>query len=212
MKHLAFGFSLTLLFSSSLSAQDGPETVIRGTKEFRRSVLASGLRGPWEVTWGPDNMLWVTERLGKRITRIDPATGKKSVAITIDEVSAPGAQDGVLGMALHPDLLKGKGADYVYVGYTYVDIHRPLSRMVLNASEAYQHLYGKIVRLTYHPANGTLSDPVDLITGLPEGNDHNSGRLKIGPDRKLYFTVGDGGHDQLGNSLATPDRGAASSQ
>ena len=33
-------------------------------------------------------MLWVTERTGKKITRIDPATGKISVAI-IDEVSAP---------------------------------------------------------------------------------------------------------------------------
>ncbi len=104
-------------------------------------------------------MLWVTERTGKKITRIDPATGKISVAISIDEVSAPGSQDGLLGMALHPDLLKGTGNDYVYVGYTYVDTHRPLNPAVFNASEAYQHLYGKIVRLTYHPASGKLSDP-----------------------------------------------------
>jgi PQQ-dependent dehydrogenase (s-GDH family) len=199
MKRAAFGLSLTLLLSLNLSAQDGPETVVRGPKQFRRTVIASGLGNPWEVTWGPDNMLWVTERTGKRITRIDPTTGKISVAITIGEVSAPGGQDGLLGMALHPDLLKGAGNDYVYVGYTYVDTHRPLNPAVFNGSEAYRRLYGKIVRLNYHPGDHTLSDPVDLIAGLPVGNDHVSGRLKIGPDLKLYYTIGDQGHDQLGN-------------
>src|SRR5947209_19886750 len=104
-----------------ISAQDGPDSVTRGMKQFDKKVIVSGLAGPWELTWGPDNMLWVTERTGKRVTRINPAGGDRSVAVTIDEVSAPGGQDGLLGMALHPDLLKGKSNDYVYVVYTYVD-------------------------------------------------------------------------------------------
>src|SRR5205823_10071230 len=106
----------SLMFVGLALAQDGPESVLRGTKQFRKSVLVSGLAGPWELTWGPDNMLWVTERTGKRVTRIDPFTGERSIAITIDEVSAPGSQDGLLGMALHPELLKGN--NYVYVAYT----------------------------------------------------------------------------------------------
>ena len=73
----------------SLIAQDGPETVVRGTKQFRQSEVVTGLAGPFEVTWGPDNMLWVTERTGKRITRVNPTTGEKKVAVTIDEVLAP---------------------------------------------------------------------------------------------------------------------------
>jgi PQQ-dependent dehydrogenase (s-GDH family) len=180
-------------------SQDGPESVLKGTKQFRKNVLASGLSGPWELAWGPDNMLWVTERTGKRITRIDPATGKSSVAITIDEVSAPGGQDGLLGMALHPELLKGTGHDYVYVGYTYVDRKKGPNPSVSDAASPYRFLYGKIIRLTYDKTKGTLSKPVDLVVGLPAGNDHVAGRLKFGPDRKLYFTVGDGGHNQLGN-------------
>ena len=55
------------------------------------------------------------------------------------------------------------------------------------------------MRLTYDEAAGTLSDPVELISGMPASNDHNSGRMKIGPDGKLYYTIGDGGNDQLGN-------------
>ena len=34
-------------------------------------------------------------------------------------MSAPGGQDGLLGLALHPELLKGTGNDYVYTAYTY---------------------------------------------------------------------------------------------
>src|SRR5215471_7554154 len=114
-------FLLPIVLPGLVYAQDSPDTVIRGTKQFRKSVLVSGLAGPWEVTWGPDGMLWVTERSGKRVTRIDPANGNKSTALTISEVSAPGGQDGLLGMALHPELLKGTGNDYVYVAYTYSD-------------------------------------------------------------------------------------------
>ena len=96
-------------------AQDAPDSVLRGTKQFSRRVVTSGLAGPWELTWGPDSKLWVTERTGKRVVRVDPTSGERSVAITIDEVSAPGGQDGLLGMALHPELLKGTGNDFVYV-------------------------------------------------------------------------------------------------
>ena len=190
---------IVILFFGTVAAQDGPDSVLRETKHFRRNVLVSGLAGPWELTWGPDNMLWVTERTGKRITRIDPVSGKRSVAITINEVSAPGGQDGLLGMALHPELLQGTGNDYVYAVYTYKDESKGANTAFPDARSPYRYLYGKIVRLTYTKADGMLSKPVDVITGLPAGNDHVAGRLKIGPDRKLYFTVGDQGHNQLGN-------------
>src|ERR1700753_241831 len=114
-------FSISTLFFAMAWAQDSPDSVLRESKRFRKSVVVSGLAGQWELTWGPDDMLWVTERTGKRITRVDPSNGKLSVAITIDEVLAPGGQDGLLGMALDPGLLKGAGNNYVYAAYTYAD-------------------------------------------------------------------------------------------
>jgi PQQ-dependent dehydrogenase (s-GDH family) len=172
---------------------------MRGTKVFDRRVVVSGLENPWEVTWGPDRQLWVTERTGKRVTRIDPATGVRSVALRIDEVSAPGGQDGLLGMALDPELLKNRGHDFVYVAYTYVDKAKGKVPHVTDPDSPYLHLYLKVVRLTYRASEARLTDPVDVLTGLPAGNDHVAGRLKIGPDGKLYLTIGDQGHNQLGN-------------
>ncbi len=180
-------------------AQDGPESVTRGTKRFDKRILISGLAGPWELTWGPDNMLWVTERTGKQVARIDPKTGNRTVAITLDEVSAPGGQDGLLGMALHPELLKSTGSDYVYVAYTYVDKEKGPDPTVADPASPHRFLYGKIVRLTYNAADQKLSQPVTLLQGLPAGDDHVGGRLKFGPDKKLYFTIGDQGHNQFGN-------------
>ena len=176
----------------SLIAQDGPETVVRGTKQFRQSEVVTGLAGPFEVTWGPDNMLWVTERTGKRITRVNPATGEKKVAVTIDEVLAPGGQDGLMGLALDLD------NSVVYTAYTYTDKSLPPHETRAPTSP-YRFLYTKIVRLTYDRAKETLSNPVTLVAALPAGNDHQAGRMKIGPDRKLYHTIGDQGNDQLGN-------------
>ena len=73
-------------------------------------VVAGALGNPWEITWGPDGYLWVTERSAFRVTRINPADGSKHVALTLDDAYQSVDQDGLLGLALHPDLLKGRAA------------------------------------------------------------------------------------------------------
>src|SRR5688572_29268748 len=93
--------------SEAATKAAGPASAVDGTLPFEMTVLTTGLRGPWEITWGPDDFLWVTERIGKRIVRINPADGSKATAIQIDEVEVPGGQDGLLGLALHPELGKG---------------------------------------------------------------------------------------------------------
>jgi PQQ-dependent dehydrogenase (s-GDH family) len=194
------GVLLALVASPSLvHAQGTPDSAVTGTKQFEMKELTNGFEGPWEITWGPDDWLWVTERVGGKITRVNPADGTKQVAIDIEEVSAPGGQDGLLGMALDPGLLQDTGNDYVYAAYTYVDKELPSHEWVKDPFSPYANLFAKIVRLSYDKASGTLSDPQVIIAGMPGQNDHNSGRLKFGPDGKLYYTIGDGGKGQLGN-------------
>lgn len=188
-----------LVLSALVLAQQGPESVARGTGRFAKTVVTSGLSSPWELAWGPDGMLWATERSGKRVTRVDPATGERRVAVTIEEAAAPGGQQGVLGMALHPELLQGTGNDVVYVAYTYVDRGRDPDPRVTDPDSPHRFLYSKIVRLRYDAPSGTLSDPVDIIAGLPASNDHNGMRLAIARDGRLHLTIGDMGNNQFGN-------------
>jgi len=195
---LTAAIALGLLTSSR--AQDYEADVLRGSKKFSKRVVVSGLQHPWEVEWGPDRMLWTTERNGKRVVRVDPESGKQYEAAVIEEVSVPGAQDGLLGLTFHPDLLQGKDRDYVYVSYTYDDRELGADPDAVFAAPGYRYLYMKVVRFTYDAKSEKLIDPRDVITGLPAGNDHNAGRLKFGPDAKLYLTLGDQGHNQLGNN------------
>ena len=89
-------------------------------------------------------------------------------------------------MALHPDLLKRAPATIMCTSDMHtsirIDISIPPSSMT---GEAYQHLYGKIVRLTSASScERQAIRSVDLITGLPVGNNHVSGKgSRIGPTR-----------------------------
>ena len=105
MHRFAVAVAWLVAMSIPTLSQDLPSSVVAGKLQFDEKVLVQDLEGPWEITWGPDNFLWVTERTAGRIIRIDPKTGSKSTAIQLPEVSAPGGQDGLLGLALHPDLL-----------------------------------------------------------------------------------------------------------
>jgi PQQ-dependent dehydrogenase (s-GDH family) len=130
----------------------------------------------------------VTERTAGRVTQVDPGTGAKTTILTIEEVLATeGEQDGLLGMAFHPDVLKGGDHPYVYLSYTYDG-----GEDTATAPDRRQRL----VRYTFDDETNTLVEPMTLLQGLPASDDHNSGRLVLGPDRKLYYTIGDRGNNQ----------------
>jgi PQQ-dependent dehydrogenase (s-GDH family) len=188
--------AVLVLVSVGLGGCGEPEESAEAILEpsFTSRVVTSDLDNPWEVTWGPDDHLWVTERVGRRILRVDPENGNQIVAVRVDGVYQAVSQDGVLGMALHPELLGGTGNDYVYVGYTYDSEPGP---------DAFPR--NAIRRYTYDSETETLGDLQDLITGLPAHDDHVGGRLAYGPDDKLYFTVGDQGSN-WGRNQCNPNR------
>ena len=49
----------------------------------------------------------------ERITRVNPASGSRAVAVAIADAFQDSDHQGVLGMALHPNLLRQTGEDFV---------------------------------------------------------------------------------------------------
>ena len=166
--------------SISVNAAHGDKVVT--SEPFEGKVVTDGLEFPWEMVWGPNKQLWVTERTGKNIRRINPETGESKILYTFNNAFVGPQHEGVLGLALSPEFLSGKGKNYVYTAYTYKN----------DKDEE----FARIVRLTYDKKSDKLTNETVILDKLPGSSDHNSGRLIFGPDKKLYYTIGDQGHNQ----------------
>jgi PQQ-dependent dehydrogenase (s-GDH family) len=180
---------LVVAATAAVSSRQNPRgTTTPGGETFASRVVAANLGNPWEVTWGPDGHLWITERTAFRVTRVNPADGSRRVALTLDDVYQTSVQDGLMGMALHPDLLKSRGRDWVFLVSTYdADAGSGVTRRL------------RVRRYTYDPAAQTLGSPVAVIDNLPAHDDHGGGRILVGPDGKLYLSRGDQGSNWLAN-------------
>jgi PQQ-dependent dehydrogenase (s-GDH family) len=215
-------FGLCAIFLSiAMQAQIGSGS--RMNEIFKKIDLvpsASGLNDPWEVTYGPDDSLWITESKGYKVYKMDPTTGVKRTVLDISQKSTwlgttpasdsvfnlqfvfspSNPQGGLAGLAIHPDFMNViTPKKYVYVSY----IRSYLSTSGGNGGVFYQN---RIVRFTYNPLNGKLASPVSLCDTLPGSSDHNSQRMIIAPVSGVYYLFyaqGDMGAGQFGNASRT---------
>lgn len=216
---------ILLLAASSLHAQVIDSTSIL----FDIDTVAKNLGYPWELTYGPDDSLWITEARGYRVLRVSSGrTGtEKNVApqqilkvplgsgeINFNRSSNRWPQGGMQGLAIHPDFMTDPSKRWVYLSYVYKKLTCPSSNNPC-------YFRTKIVRCQFYfaadagnptaiPKKDTLIILDTVISNLPGSNDHNSGRLTIGPapegvdgKYKLYYTIGDMGAGQFNNVSRT---------
>jgi PQQ-dependent dehydrogenase (s-GDH family) len=183
---------------------------------FAVRVLARQLSDPWEVTYGPDNALWLTEAKGYRVSRLDPKTGAKTVVLDLhqqrefpryDKVpdavdgGKPWPQGGLMGMALHPQLLQGKPYVYLVYLYRFAGARQPGKGGAPNYGGLF--FTTRLVRYEYQPQEQKLTNPVTLCDTIPGSSDHNGGRLLIAPvagKDYLFYGIGDLGAGQFDNA------------
>jgi aldose sugar dehydrogenase len=192
MKNLiTFLLGTCFLLPAGVSGQGEP---------FSKSIIntksASPFRlgHPFEIIYGPDDHLYITEKIG-RVIRVDPVTGIRQILLNMINngvyvtVSRSGGgptphatsigQDGMMGMALHPNF---PATDSIFIAYTSAPGSLRISRFKYN-----------------NTATPTLSNETVLISGIPANNDHSSGRLIIGGDGMMYYSCGDRGANQFAN-------------
>ena len=135
---------------------------------------------------GGDGSIFVTEQSG-RILRFpnDQQAVRAEVFLDItDRISERNNEEGLLGLAFHPDYEKN-GHFYVY--YSAAGPRRSVLSRFEVASESFARA-------------DRASELVIIEVPQPYGN-HNGGQLAFGPDGYLYVGLGDGGAggDPLGN-------------
>lgn len=182
IKHIYLMALLSILILGCSSDDDATNPTTEAGLSSR--TVISNLSIPWELQWGPDDFLWVTERNG-RISRINPESGEQFIIADLGSIIEQIGESGLLGFALHPEFNTNP---FVYLVYTY-----------RNGSGFYERL----VRYAY--LNSTLVNETVLLDNIPAGNRHNGSRILITPDHHILMTTGDAGtprYSQDSNSLA----------
>jgi PQQ-dependent dehydrogenase (s-GDH family) len=203
-------FFLAFLQSAIAQTVSGPMG-----ENFSVRLVANKLSDPWEIIYGPDNELWITESKGYRVSRINPETGKKTVLLDLSgqrefprydlmgkaSGGKPSPQGGLMGMALHPQLLNGKPYVYLMYVYRYEGANKPGSGCALNYGGC--PFKGRLVRYEYDQQAQKLLKPVILSDSIPQSNDHNGGRVTLAPvngKQYVFYATGDMGAGQFGNA------------
>ena len=137
----------------------------------------------WAVDFAPDGRIFLTERSG-RIRTVRDGVLDPEPWLTIDGVVETG-ESGLMGLALDPEFSTN---GYVYTTYTYA---------------AGGGLQNRLVRLKEDRATGRGAMDAVLLDDVRGGRVHDGGRVKIGPDGKLYWTMGESGSQDLAQSLDT---------
>jgi glucose/arabinose dehydrogenase len=144
-------------------------------------VVATNLEIPWAMAFAPDGRLFFTERPG-RVRVLQGSQVLAQPALVLDDVAAAG-EGGLLGIALHPDFAANQ---FVYLAYT---------ARVGSGREI------RVVR--YREAGNTLGERAVVIDRIDAADIHDGARVKFGPDRKLYVTIGDVAVPSLAQDLGS---------
>lgn len=200
------------------------ESVLYGTEiadpQNPPTPLPTNLNNPWEITYGPDGFLWITEAKGYKVRRLNPTTGAITTVLDLapsasgyltagehttynrenwtNSTNVPWPQGGMMGLALHPDFMSATTPKkYVYIGYVH---DQGVVNVAPNRDGQFYTNY--LVRFTYNTGTERLESPVTICDTLPGSKDHNSGRIIVAPVGGvdyLFYSSGDMGAGQYEN-------------
>lgn len=139
-----------------------------------QEVIAENLEAPWSIE-KRGTTFFLTERSGNIIKVEDGKAVRQRVEL--EKELAKASEAGLLGFVLAPDFSE---SNLAYSYYTYTDNTGQFNRIV-----------------TLHLEDNIWKEESLLLDKIPSGSYHHGGRIKIGPDGKLYATAGDASESEF---------------
>jgi len=126
----------------------------------------------WSLEFAPDGRLFLAEKAG-RVRVVSPAGVLDPLPwVIVENVTAAIRENGLNGMALHPDFPE---QPWVYVMYT--------------VDRGGEEVTNRVSR--FREVNGRGADEQIIVDDIPGSTNHNGGRIRFGPDGMLYIGTGD---------------------
>ena len=141
-------------------------------------VIAENLDVPWSIEKLEDTF-YLTERSGN-IVKIEEGEVERQ-SVELEEEVSTASEAGLLGFVLAPDFSE---SNLAYAYYTFEDREGQFNRIV-----------------TLRLEDSIWREESLLLDQIPSGTYHHGGRLKIGPDEKLYATAGDASEREIAQDL-----------
>jgi glucose/arabinose dehydrogenase len=147
------------------------------------TTIRSGLSNPWDIAFAPDGKMLVTERPGRiRVYRSGAKGAPLLHTTTVPNVRSEG-ESGLMGIAA----LRRDGVQYVIVCAS-----RQVKAGWRNQVLRYRLFSGG--RLTFQKV---------LLGGMRANTFHNGCAVEIGPDGKVWISMGDAGIHALAQSRSS---------
>jgi glucose/arabinose dehydrogenase len=159
---------------ANVSARSASVTLTSGagctTSVCSVTQVATDTDIPWGMVTLPDGSIIYARRDAHDLIRLDPATGEKTTVGTVPNTVSTDGEGGLLGLAVSPDF---PATDpWIYIQHTSPTDNR-------------------VVRMKYVGGQLDTSSLQVLLAGIGRNKYHNGGRLRYGPDGKIYVSTGD---------------------
>lgn len=167
--------ALAVVTSLSLLGGLSPASVLAAAPVLRPRVVQSGLVNPWDVAFAPGGQMLVTERPGRiRVYRNGGPGAALLATITVGRIRAEG-EAGLMGIAVDPNFASNRRI--------YVCASRRFEGKWLN----------QVLRYRLDGSWKIESGKILVRHGMRANTIHSGCAVEVGPDGKLWSSMGDGG-------------------
>ena len=137
---------------------------------FGISSIVENIESPSAIDISKDGKIFFAEKMGN-ITMITVNNGKPTLHLILNIRAVQLGEEGLLGLALSPNFTENH---LMYAYFTYANGNKIYNRVVM-----LKVIADKVV------------DSKVIIDAIPAAEFNNGGRIKFGPDNKLYVATGD---------------------